>query len=458
MTMKNRDTDRQSRKTARGYFLEYAMLIEFSVKNFRSIKDTQTLSMLASADKELPDNTFPLAPSGTSVKRWKNARLLKSAVIYGANASGKSNLLGALRYLCGQMGKKSTLSIHNRYSQKAEAFQLDAEWKDAPSEFRIAFTIDNDGVVYEYYVKISIWEDIVLEEKLDFYPKGRQKCLFLRTTNADFNYLTTIIFPGNSLKGVRGLKEQTAPDTLFLSVAAAFNQPLLGKIRSWFSETKATSESGSRKYISDDQHTVLENNPLLKKRMNSWLYVADLGIKDFKSVEKESLLGHFASGNEKREVGKNTYKEFAFLHKGISEEFIGYFQESSGTQRWVDLFLDAYKTIAKGSLIFIDEISADLHPLLAAYFMALFHHPRFNPNNAQLICTTHHSSLLSADVLRRDQIWFAEKDEEGASHYYSLLDYSPRKDKALMKGYLSGEYGAVPNLAAIDDLLDHMGL
>jgi AAA15 family ATPase/GTPase len=88
--------------------------------------------------------------------------------------------------------------------------------------------------------------------------------------------------------------------------------------------------------------------------------------------------------------------------------------------------------------------------------MVLFHNPRFNPKNAQLICTTHHSSLLASDLLRRDQIWFAEKDGEGASHYYSLLDYSPRKDKALMKGYLSGEYGAVPDLAALDSLLKQM--
>ncbi len=396
--MKNRDTDRQSLKTARGYFLEYAMLIEFSVKNFRSIKDTQTLSMLASADKELPDNTFPLAPSGTSVKRWENARLLKSAVIYGANASGKSNLLWALRYLCGQMGKTSILSINQHIDlfTKAEAFKLDAKWKDAPSEFRIVFTIDSDGVVYEYYVKISFLVGIVLEEKLDFYPKGRQKCLFSRTTDADSNYLTTITFPGDTLKGVRGLNEQTAPDALFLSVAAAFNQPLLGNVRSWFVGIKATSVSDIPLLFHDDQHTAFENDLSLKKRMSSWLYMADLGIKDFESVDRETLFGYLPSAIAKSEAVKNHTKDFAFLHKGVSEEFISYGQESSGTKRWVSLFLNTYKTIATGSLIFIDEISADLHPLLAAYFMALFHHPRFNPNNAQLICTTHHCRCAAA--------------------------------------------------------------
>ncbi len=184
--------------------------------------------------------------------------------------------------------------------------------------------------------------------------------------------------------------------------------------------------------------------------MNSWLYAADLGIKDFE-------IRKFWDGTEYESAAD--FKKIIFLHGGASEEFIEYWQESSGTQRWVSLFLATHQAIENGSLIFIDEISADLHPLLSAYFMALFHDPRFNPKNAQLICTTHHSSLLSSDLLRRDQIWFAEKDGEGASHYYSLLDYySPRKDKAIMKGYLAGEFGAVPDLAAMDSLLEKMGL
>lgn len=434
------------------------MLIEFSVKNFRSIKDEQTVSMLASADNELVGNTFPLAQHDAPSKRWKNARLLKSAVIYGANASGKSNLLEALRYLCGQLGKTGILSITQLYNQKAETFKLDAEWQNAPSEFRVVFTIDNDGVVYEYFVKIQLEQGVVLEERLDFYPKGRQKSLFLRTSDPDKEFMSNVAFPGNNIKGVRGLSEQTAHDALFISVGAAFNQPLLTKIRSWFAAIRSVNESRPRNLSLRTRHALLfESNPLLKKRMNSWLRAADLGIKDFGSMDLEVQYARGAGDEGKHETKTSSYKEFKFLHQGLSEEFIRYGQESSGTRRWVNLFLDTYRAIEQGSLIFIDEISADLHPLLAAYFMALFHDPRFNPNNAQLICTTHHNSLLSGDILRRDQIWFAEKGDEGASRYYSLLDYSPRKDKALMKGYLSGEYGAVPSLAAIDLLLEKMG-
>ncbi len=441
----------------RGRFLEHAMLIEFSVKNFRSIKDTQTLSMVASADKELPDNTVPLSQQDASVKRWKNTRLLKSAVIYGANASGKSNLLAALGYLCHQLGKTEVLSIaHSYVYSKAQAFKLDAEWKTAPSEFRITFTLGGDGAVYEYFVQIQLEKSIVLEERLDYYPKGRQKRLFHRTSNPDLESAATIAFPGNTLKGVRGLSEKTAPDALFVSVAAAFNQPLLVKIRSWFAGIKPVTFNFSS-FIPNDYAAVLDQEPLLKKRMIAWLNAADLGIKDIRIKDREVRYVPTMMDDEgKREIKTGTVKDLIFLHKGIAEEFISYGQESSGTQRWVNLFLFTYKAIANGSLVFIDEISSDLHPRLAESFMELFHNPRFNPNNAQLICTTHHISLLAADILRRDQIWFAEKDDEGASHYYSLLDYRPRKDKAFMKGYLSGEYGAVPNIGGIDSLLEKM--
>jgi hypothetical protein len=306
-------------------------------------------------------------------------------------------------------------------------------------------------------VKVLLEAGVVLEEKLDFYPKGRQKCLFCRTSNPNAGASATITFPGNNLGGVRGLNEQTAPDALFISVAAAFNQPLLMKIRTWFSEMKTVNTLSFRADFAE--HVALfENDSPLKKRLNSWLYAADLGIKDFAGIDREYYQPSVIGKGFKREAKTGTNKELVFLHGGQSEEFIEYAQESSGTRRWINLFLGTYQAIEDSSLVFIDEISADLHPLLATYFIALFHNPRFNPKNAQLICTTHHSSLLSSDLLRRDQIWFAEKDGEGASYYYSLLDYSPRKDKAIMKGYLAGEYGAVPDLAAMDSLLEKMGL
>lgn len=424
------------------------MLIEFSVKNFRSIKEEQTLSMVASADNELPENVFPLTRDASAAKRWKNTRLVKSAVIYGANASGKSNLLEALQYICLQVGKTGTLSIDWPFERTAESFTLDSEWKDAPSEFRISFILDDDGAVYEYYVKIHLAKGIVLEEKLDFFPKGRQKCLFQRSSNPDVKASTAVVFPGNNMKGVRGLDEQTAPDALFVSVAAAFNQPLLMRIRSQFSESVLAIESQYSKFIYHRDTAFFKNDSSVEKRMNSWLRAADFGIKHFEMKDD----------GDKTPVNPLQIKKLFFLHGGLSENFIEYRQESSGTQRWVKLLLVIHKALERGSLIFIDEISADLHPLLVAYFVALFHNPRFNPKNAQLICTTHHSSLLASELLRRDQIWFAEKDGEGASHYYSLLDYSPRKDKALMKGYLSGEYGAVPDLDALDSLLEKMGV
>ncbi len=427
------------------------MLIEFRVKNFRSIKEEQTLSMAASSDDSLPENTFALTPRNTQSQQLPihKMRFLKSAVIYGANASGKSNLLSAMHKTFFFLSRPPQLD-EDRLAGFAEPFILDKNYRDAPTEITIVFTIGDEDVRHDLHLAVTSRR--VIEETLTYYPKGRASTLYSRRYNPDaekYEY----DFPGGNFKGDKiGLEGKTTEKNFFLTVAATFNHPELSRISRWFkSVTPLSGDMLTLRSVRLSESTrlgliyqkFLSNRPDMAAALRKWLSFADFGIQDYDIRNDISA----TLGNE---------PVMSLLHAGNGENsYIDLHRESTGTRRWLALFYQMNQALEGSGILLIDEMSSDLHPLLMEGFFEIFNKAS---SHAQIICTTHHSSLLGAKILRRDQIWFVEKDETGASHYYSLLDFKPhkaRKDEAFMKNYLAGSYGAIPYTLEIDQILDN---
>jgi len=425
------------------------MLIEFRVRNFRSFKDEQVLSMVLGATSDnslLEDNSFP-------VEQFGERRLLRTAAIYGPNASGKTNLIAGFEFI--RRFIKSAIDRDPDDEIPVEPFRLDAATQNAPSEFELTFI--QEGVRYQYGLKLD--RQRIHEEWLYAYPKGQRQKWFERkinsATGADWS-LGSDSF-GSKLTGKReDLKLKTRPNTPFLSVAAKFNHPQLSNVYRWLSVNLRVVRADSP-WLMANSFTARRSkaDETFRQQVGALLRAADFGVRDFIIEEREhradELPPIFNADframllNQKTQVVRTVHaasgqpdRDILFLLQ----------DESLGTQRFFELSGILLDTLANGWTLAVDELDASLHPNLVRELVALFHNRALNSRNAQLIFNTHDTSLLDSTFLRRDQIWFTEKDRHGASHLYSLFDYvSPRKGEALQKNYLLGRYGAVPILA-----------
>lgn len=433
------------------------MLIEFRLKNYKSFKDEAVLSLVASSDKTNYENLLS-CPDDNSL------RILNSAVIYGANASGKSSLFEAFEFSKGFV----QLSAKNNPSDviKVRPFLLDEKTKSEPSKFEFIFI--REGIRYQY--GFSATRKAIQEEWLITYPKGRPRKLFerklvkedVKKNKTDFKYSYKF---SSFLKGEKDkLVELTHPSALFLSVGATFNNPQLIKAFKWFEEM--TEYVGSGDFVEPQVFKFLAKNLALTENIKKLVKFADLGIEDYSFTETdisknelpenapESMKKLFEAIQlvvdeaEKTSSDINTKMYRARMVHRAGEKLIPlpWNDESDGTRRLFGMSAPIFDAINNGKVLFIDEIDRSLHPLLVKELVALFQNKKFNPKNAQLIFNTHDTSLLGAGTFRRDQIWFLEKDQTAKSHLYSLLEFSPRKEEALEKGYLQGRYGAVPFL------------
>jgi AAA15 family ATPase/GTPase len=397
------------------------MLVEFSVSNFRSIRDKQTLSMVKGKGSELETtHTFkPAAPSSET--------LLKSAAIYGANAAGKSNIIKAL-----SMMKQIVVQPPNVGEQlPVVPFMFDPETPQQPTEFELVFITDN--VRYQY--GFSATAERIWSEWLFAFPKGRSQRWFEREYSPQTGEYTWHL--DTNLKGEKKVwRDSTRDNALFLSTAAQLNSESLSPIYTYISrmrEIRNDIKSGliSAVYLADK---------VLKNLIISTLTDADVGILNI-STEKnpDEILKDQSPGSDvniSREIHGSTY---------ISKLE----NESDGTKELFHLAAYLKWALFEGLLLIIDEINAKLHPALVRYLIGLFNSVEHNPKNAQLVFTTHETSILDQDILRRDQVWFCEKDENQATRLYSLLDFKPRKGhENLEAAYLSGRYGAIPMINA----------
>lgn len=424
------------------------MLIEFRVTNYRSFHDMQALRLTASSVAEWQaTHTF-------HTKQKAFPRMLRSGVLYGANASGKTNLLRALQFVQAFVLQSAATSaqVSGPAAQPTSEqrilvppFLFDKATSNKPSEFEVTFV--EDEVRYQYGFVVS--PERVHREWLVAYPNGRPQRWFERTYNARTKEFSWEF--GSKLKGDHNLwRNATRPTVLFLSIAIQLNSEQLKPIFHWFQQRLVIIVANSQ--FNPMWTFGLLNNPDGQEKLMKFIEAADLGI-DKVTVKREQLpagivpiAGIPIMGSANGGQGPDVHR-FQFLHKVLGSKELVPLEagdESTGTNKFMQAAGGLLKVLSNGEVLFIDELDNSLHPLMVRFLISLFHSNRTNITNAQLFFTTHDTSLLDGDLFRRDQIWFMEKDKRHSSHLYSLLEFSPRKDEALGRGYLKGRYGALP--------------
>ena len=414
------------------------MLIEFRVKNFRSLRDEQVLSLVASKDKTLQD-THTQA-TGISAA----PAVLRSAVVYGANASGKSNLIKALQYMRGVVTESAT-AMQPSQTFAVQQFRLDAVSVGQPSEFEVTFL--NDGVRYQYGFAMTTQR--IVSEHLLVYKSFKPQHWFTRRFDADTSKDIYEFGPG--LKGPKNLWEgATRPNALFLSMAVQLNSESLRPLFDWFLNHLVIFNEQAQ--LSPQMSIELLKKADGRKEICNFLSSADISIADI-DVETRKVPGqaiHFDLMAGKTEVRSEEMEEHKVLFHHVTEQGKAVFDimdESNGTRNLLFLAAPVLNILNKGLTLVIDELDNSLHTLLVRELVRLFHRPEINTGGAQLIFTTHDTSLLDApNLFRRDQVWFVEKDRDQTSTLVSLSEFSPRKNEALERGYLMGRYGGVPFL------------
>ncbi|EIK4444373.1 ATP-binding protein [Campylobacter coli] len=415
------------------------MLIEFRVENFLSIQDEQVLSMMASKD-----NTF----FDSHTNGDKKLALLKSSVIYGANASGKSNIIKALAIM-----KKIVISSAN--GQRGDKlpiipFLLGNE-DNKSTKFEIIF-IQND-TKYQYGFILNS-EKILEEWLLVFGESNRAQKWFERIYNEKeekYNYSF-----GAKFLGSKQLWENSTRDNaLFLSVAIQLNNEQLKPVFDFFLKYIRVTCTDS---WNDGQEVTIDILRQDKQKIISYLKRADLDIEDIVVEETELNKTNLMQENIPQEIKqmmqtdlekgarlkKTDIKTIHTNQQGKQILFDMLELESQGTQKFFKLIGPWVEALEQGYTIVVDELNTHLHPLMTKFLVNLFHNEDLSKSNAQLIFTTHDTSILNQDVFRRDQIWFCEKQNK-ATKLYPLSDFKVRKDKTnLENGYLLGRFGALP--------------
>lgn len=395
------------------------MLIQFSAENYLSIRDKVTLSLLASNDKEHPEHLIPLQGKDSC---------LKASVIYGANASGKSNVLHAFWFMVNYVLNSHEKQL-NRKTDRVP-FKFSQQTPNAPSTFEVIFAVN--GVRYAY--GFSAEDNEIVEEYLYRYPNGRRAVIFERTNVSNYRFTVDIDLQNS-------LKERNSPNKLYLSTAANWNYELVKPVFAWFASCSILCKYSSLNVYGSNADALRDD--AYRAIIASMLQVADFGIKSL--AYNESSRRGAAGGRE------NEYDNIDAVHQVEDENgdmhpyVLNMSEESAGTSSYFSLIGIIQKTLDEGGLLFADEMDAHLHPLLTKHLISLFNSTEHNLHGAQLVFTSHNTNLLDLDIFRRDQIWFTEKDERtAATDLFSLHDFSVRKDTKVERSYLIGRYGAIP--------------
>ena len=406
------------------------MLVDFTIKNYRSFKNESLFSMVAEKKKEdVPGNLF-------NISEDSDISLLKTAVVYGANASGKSNLLLAFDTLKNFILNSTDLKLDQEIPYY-KPFLLDVETRNQPMLFEIEF-ITAEPMRYRYSVEFDKTQ--IISEKLIFFPEKNGRNLFER------DGVTGKYSWGRDLKGKKeSLTGEVLKNVLFLSKAANNNESderlraIYRYFRTNFMFHTSADSSRTEVYL-----TSLKMNDLSQKGFNEslieFLKSADLGISSVR-VRKEKTIDDLST---KVDIG---HRVFSRTNETGEDHFFQLQDESAGTIKMFDLAGKIIDTLQKGNVLIIDELDSSFHPLMSEYILSIFNDPVKNPKNAQLIVATHDAYLLDSEKLRRDQIWFVEKDKYGASNLYSLDEFEKsevRKNVPFDRWYLSGRFGALP--------------
>jgi hypothetical protein len=384
------------------------MLLQFSVTNHRSIKDTAVISMKAAADKTMKECL--IVPDGKK-------ELVPVMAIYGANAAGKSNVLHALllmrEMVCGIYAKPLK---GDELPQEPFAF-VDGEVQ--PTTFEIIYYYDGIKYAYGY----SFDKKQVISEYLYHWPNGREALVFSRK-NGKYEFRENI-------QEQSTLAGRTPDNRLYLTSSNEWNCAQTEKAYLWFqSKVRGLMEMDETNEITIE---AIRRGGKEKQRVLGEMLVADLGICNV-----------VVSGTKDKPV-ISTVHQLEDEHGNKKQYSLLLGQESMGTQRFFSRIGSWMDSMEDGAILVVDEIEASMHPLLTRHLIEMVQDPLVNTNHAQLIFTTHDTGLLDLTLLRRDQIWFAEKNEKTMqTDVYALTEFSPRKGENISKGYLQGRYGAIP--------------
>lgn len=427
------------------------MLIEFRFKNYRSFRDEATLSMEATGLSSFKNSLIPLTST---------VKLLPACAIYGKNGGGKSNVIRAF-WLAVQFIRNAQRTQHERAVIPVNPFSLNDYSKDEPTEFDFVYTVN--GIKYWY--GFSATREKVFSEYLYHAPKG-QKALIFNRTGQEFSFTEE-----KTKRSMIG--EMVAENQLFFSVACTMNDaPCVAAMR-WFRDQVYFSRD-----YSDIPRQLLEysEDKNMLKAISDYAKAADLGIQDmqfeFDSKELKDddslpkdipdgiktalvqfmhVLSETSNNGEVRlKMGEVTAKA---SHQGQTKDgkkasyLIDLADESDGTRKLMALAPAIESALCTGGVLLVDELERELHPKLVNYIIAKFQSKSANPNGAQIIFTTHNTELMNLELLRKDQLYFVDKqDKDGASELYSISEFATRTTDNIRKGYLVGKYGATPDI------------
>lgn len=426
-----------------------ANLIRVAVSNYLSIRNKQEIFFTAETKYA----------SGKDHKKWNLIKLgdnkinpvLPVTVFYGANGSGKSNLLLAMGIVGNFLGRAN----QSPSPIATQPFALDT---DKPSSFEYDFSID--GEVYSFEFEYN--KNGFTEETLGILKNGKMEQIYDRQTG----FLDETIIPEQARKNIKELLA-TRRDFLILDALTPRGLQPFVKISTFFGKERARRKTPT--YLAE---RLYENNEL-KAKVETYLQMADVGIE---SIEIEKINTAKLSppiGNNIEDIvdvliRREISKKFAnadgddtsvfimkFKHKSEGLPFsVNYQMESSGTKTFLEYITNLLVAFSDGEVFIVDELEESLHPMLLTKIIEMFHNPAINKAGAQLIFTTHETNLMKPELLRRDEIWFVEKSEVGESITYPLSDFTDiRNNCNYERGYLEGRFGAIPYLSSFDQLI-----
>ncbi len=415
------------------------MLIQFSFKNFKSFRDEAVLDLSAAKMTEFSDRVVSVG----------SEKILSVAAIYGANASGKSNVYSAFAYMTGYVVNSF------RYGDEEEKFEeyrpmpflFDDTSEDAESAFEVYFTVPGDKSEKSYQYGFCVGKYGVTEEWFGSKAKTARKYSTVFYRSEDTLDLSGL--PKNSRENIEIALEK---QVLITSLGAKLKIAKCKMIRDWFlaNEFADFGDAVTNFFLSRRLPKGFVEDSAVQKKVIEYFASFDEHIREFRI---ERIPGEGDSVEERFKINA--------LHKKVNSEDMAELPlslESAGTLKMFALYPELQEVLERGSVFVVDELNARLHPLLVRNLLLTFLNPKININHAQLVFTTHDTWHLSNQLLRRDEIWFTEKDEQGLSSLYSLADFVDedgakiRKDESYEKNYLAGKYGAIPVLKSIDVL------
>lgn len=396
------------------------MLVNFTFKNSRSFRDEMTLSMEAASIQELSE----------AVVKSCDEELLPVAVMYGANSSGKSNVLKALKAMRDVL--LNSVKLNPKDKLDAEPFCLDLTSAEQPTSFEIQFTLNGSKFRYGFdYTANEILAEWLYEKRVG----EREFELFLRSGN-EFKISKTRFAEGN------GKQDATPSNRLFVSLVAQLNGKLSQSILDWFSSIEYISGMDGKEYAGKTLEMLFLNQQgateikQLFTETNLGFNELDIELDDSVAMKMKAESVHNLYDADGTMVGVRTFSTDKM--------------ESEGTKKMIEIAGPLVDAILSGKILVVDELDAKLHPFLTRKIIGLFMDREINRNGAQLIFATHDTNLLNLQYLRRDQIWFTEKDKTDSTELYSLVEFRDdagnkvRNDRNIEKDYINGRYGAIP--------------